>query len=73
MEHLFSTSKIAIPEQISLLKKIRHTDNFPKNIMTPDSEPIEVEIFHRKRTFFSIMSHYAKDISYILNQNDKED
>lgn len=71
MEHLLSTSKIVIPDQISLLKTIRPTDNFPKNIMTPDTAPIEVEIFHRKRKFFSIMSHYAKDISSILNQNDK--
>lgn len=42
---------------------------FPENILAPDTVEIETTIFHRKRTFHSIMSHHAIDISKALSIN----
>lgn len=39
---------------------------FPTNLLSPDSKPITVEVFHRVRTFQSIMSHHACDIGKCL-------
>jgi hypothetical protein len=39
---------------------------FPNNIFVPDTSPINIEIFHRKRTFYSLMAHHAWDIGRAL-------
>lgn len=41
--------------------------SFPENIRA-SSSAIETTIFHRKRKFYSVMSHHARDISKVLSQ-----
>jgi hypothetical protein len=41
---------------------------FPMNLRSPDSAPISLDIFHRRRTFFSLMSHHACDIRRTLDE-----
>lgn len=44
--------------------------SFPENLRAPNSLAIETMIFHRKRTFHSVMSHHAIDISKVLTQGE---
>ena len=39
---------------------------FPQNLLSPETQPIPLEIFHRPRTFYSVMSHHTKDIARTL-------
>jgi hypothetical protein len=41
--------------------------NFPSNLCSPDAKPISLEIFHRQRTFHSVMSHHTCDITKALD------
>ncbi|HAU1181799.1 TPA: hypothetical protein JBI17_03405 [Legionella pneumophila] len=69
-EFLIKTAKIAIPsEMVEHLNKLHPTTPFPENILTPDAPAIEIPIFHRNRKFFSILSHYAKDINAMINNS----
>ena len=61
------TIKTCIPDKINLLnQRLSVKNDFPKSILTPDSQKIELTIFHRKRSFYSIMSHHTIDINRIL-------
>lgn len=42
---------------------------FPQNLRPVGSTPIVVNIFHRKRSFFSLMSHHAIDINTRLSSH----
>ncbi|WP_392537858.1 hypothetical protein [Legionella sp. 227] len=67
-EFLLKTAKIAIPpKKLEHLNKLHPTTPFPENILTPNAPVIEIPIFHRRRKFFSILSHYAKDINTMIN------
>jgi len=56
------------PEQQSRLAELgSRTKNFPYNLSFPDAKPIALEIFHRLRTFHSVMSHHTCDITKALD------
>lgn len=68
MQFLLSIASASIPDEIEKLCKLHPTINhFPRNIMNQELDPIDVLIFHRKRRFYSLLSHYAKDISEALS------
>jgi hypothetical protein len=52
-------------EQNSLDRLGSRRTRFPLNILTPD-KPIEILLFHRMRTFYSVMAHHAWDIAKAL-------
>ncbi len=67
MWFLMSIAKIVIPNEISKLNNnltCNPGTEFPNKIIAPlNDKPIELNIFHRKRTFYSVMSHHAISIN----------
>lgn len=66
MWFLMKTVNACIPDEIINLNanlSCSPGTSFPDKILAPKSKPIETTIFHRKRTFYSVMSHHAIDIS----------
>jgi hypothetical protein len=41
---------------------------FPLNLLTPESDKITVPIFHRTRTFHSVLSHHAYEVNAALDR-----
>ncbi|EAQ64100.1 hypothetical protein MED121_21061 [Marinomonas sp. MED121] len=67
MWFLMSISKTVIPNEINNLNANLSCSpgvEFPQKIIAPkNNKPIEIDIFHRKRTFHCVMSHHAIGIS----------
>lgn len=67
MWFLMSIARTVIPDEISKLNNNLACNpgiEFPKKIIVPlNDKPIELDIFHRKRTFYSVLSHHAELIS----------
>ena len=67
MWFLMTTAITAIPNEINNLNRNLACSpelTFPEKIVAPlNSKPIELTIFHKKRKFYSVMSHHAISIS----------
>jgi hypothetical protein len=48
-------------DQIGLKEK-----GWPSNLLSPDAVPVKISLFHRERTFFSMMSHHALDLCSVF-------
>jgi hypothetical protein len=61
---VLSTAQLSLRpgEQSKLASLGLAKHSFPTNLMPEDVNPIQVRIFHRKRTFYPVMSHHACDI-----------
>ena len=54
-------------EKLSRLSTLGDSkEQFPGNLCAPGTDPVSIEIFHRKRVFRSLMSHHVCDISKTL-------
>jgi hypothetical protein len=62
--HVLNSSRITLsPGQLESLSLLGSKDRrFPDNLLSIDVSPIRVRIFHRQRTFYSLMSHHTCDI-----------
>jgi hypothetical protein len=63
---------VSLEKQL-LLSALGGAEAFPNNLSSPDSRVIEVEIFHRLRRFYSVMSHHACELSNALDAAQSED
>lgn len=64
MWFLMMVSGMSIPDIAPSLSALgKQGESFPKNLIADGTAKIEAEIFHRKRTFFSLLSHHAIDIN----------
>jgi hypothetical protein len=58
------------PEQQSRLAELgSQSKDFPFNLSSPDAKPVPIEIFHRLRSFHSVMSHHACNIAAALEKD----
>ncbi len=50
---------------------VRENENFPDNLLSPKVEsPIVAKVFHRKREYYSLMSHHVCNIDSFLKGSD---
>jgi hypothetical protein len=58
---------LAREQQTRLAKLGDENKEYPFNLCSPNTKPITIEIFHRPRTFHSVMSHHTCDIAKALD------
>ena len=68
--HVMVTAKVTMkPDESATLSTLGSKDQeFPKNLLAPNDPLAEAKIFHRKRKFYSLMSHQACDLVACVRQ-----
>jgi hypothetical protein len=67
--HVLITMKLSLtPADATALSELGNRDEgFPRSLMSPDVAPIDIFVFHRRRRFYSLMSHHGKDLTGVFH------